>query len=386
MIPQMLSWGSAILGLASSLAKDDKEIQSAKDSLDTVGKAYNVLSTNSVSTSAGRAIISPMVLFEQSLMHQDFMADLMTVVNMRDIRDALTHINFQSKIDGVRIAELVDSINPNRTAGFLCFQGAEAFQPPRGSVLEKLSKGENPAQDNKAGDNDESKDNKENKGRDDGVSFDAKELQSLTEYVPLAVGRTVNASINQNGKQVFFPLTFRQIPIPSTTANLEKIFTSARSGEGWAVRVKDFKFGGITAPEFLSGVDEIRREFKIRTQDMTGYYQEANARESRNRAEAIRTGTISMNTLANTIIMTKETAARIEVEIGMRFGSSKIDTIRKYVKANTIVIVDTQNSIFTFYSMSSNLAEKFTLSSIKQKAKKDDAGSLEALVKILNGR
>ena len=383
MIPQMLSWGSAILGLATTLSKDDKELQSAKDTLDTVGKAYNVLSTNSVSSSAGRAIISPMVLFEQSLTHQDFMLDLMTVINMRDIRDALTHINFQSKIDGVKIAELVDSINPNRSAGFLCMQGVETYSPPRGSVLEKLQNKEDLTKDKKEPN---TSDKDEKKGRDDGVSFDAKELQSMTEYVPLAVGRTVNASINQNGKQVFFPLTFRQIPVPSTTNNLELIFSAVRGGEGWSVRVKDWRFGGLTTPEFLSGVDEIRNEFKIRTQDMTGYYTEANAREIRNRGEAIRTGILSMNSLANTIIMTKETAARIELEIGIRFGSSKIDVIRKHVRANTIVIVDTQNSIFTFYSMSSNLAEKFTLSGIRSKAKKDDVGTLEALVKVLNGR
>ena len=385
MIPQMLSWGSAILGLASSLSKGDGEIQSAKDTLDTASKAYNVLSTNSVSTSAGRSMISPMVIFEQSLTHQDFMQDLMTVINMRDIRDALTHLNFQSKIDGIRIAELVDAINPNRTAGFLCMQGLEAIYPPKGSVLEKIAKDEELVEDKKEdGSNKEDKEEKGNK--DNNVLFDKKEFQDLNEYTPLAVGRTVNASINQNGHQVTFPLTFRQIPIPVPTSNLELIFSSAKGGEGWSMRVKDWKFGGLTNPEFLSGVDDIRREFKIRTQDMTGYYAEANARESRNRVEALRTGKVSMNTLANTIIMTKETANRIEMDIGIRFSSSRLDVIRKHVKANTIVICDTQNEIFTFYSMSSNMAEKYTRSSIKTKAKKEDAGSLEALVKILNGR
>ena len=366
MIPQMLSWGSAILELASTLSADDKEIQSAKGTLDTIDKAYNILNTSSVSASAGRSIISPLVLFEQSLQYQDFMSELMTIINMRDIRDALTHINYQSKIDGVRIGELVDSINPNRTAGMLCRNGLEAYYPPKNSVLAKPDNG--------------------NKGKDDGVSFEAAEFQGFKEYTPLAVGRTVGASVLHNGKPATFPLTFRQIPIPTTTANLELIFEAARGGEGWDIRVKDWKFGGITTPELLSGVDDIRREFKIRTQEMTGYYQEANARETRNRVESIRTGVLSVNSLANTIIMTKTTANKIEMDIGIKFGSSKMDVIRKFVKANTIVVVDLQYPNFTFYSMSSNIAERFTLADIRQKSKKEDVGSLEALIKVLNGR
>ncbi len=383
MIGQLLGWGSAILGLASNLSNGDADIGSAKTTLDTINKAYNVLNTNSVSTSAGRAIISPLVLFEQSLMHQDYMVDLMTVVNMRDIRDALTHINFQSKVGDIRVAELVDSINPNRSAGFLCYQGAEAFRPPRGSVLEKIQNDDtaNPEEGKAAGRNGEVKEKAQ-----DRVSAEASEFKTMTEYAPLAVGRTVNASISYDGKPANFPLTFRQIPMPATTANLELMFDAVRNGDGWSVRTKDFKSGGLTWPEYLNGVDEVRREFRIRTQDMTGYYKEAGARETRNRVESLRTGILSMNTLANTIIMTKDTADSIESDIGLSFGGSKMDQIRKHVKANTIVVVDDRKGIFTFYSMSSNLPEKYTLSGIKQKSKKDDAGSLEALIKLLNGR
>lgn len=382
MIGQMLGWGSAILGLASNLSSGDKEIASAKSTLDTIHKAYNVLNTSSVSVSAGRAIISPLVLFEQSLMHQDYMTDLMTIVNLRDIRDALTHINFQSKVGDIRIAELVDSINPNRTSGFLCYRGVEAYRPPRGSVLAQIENGET----------DQTDDESDNRGRDekekqqDKTMFESSEFKGLGEYSPLAMGRTVNACISYDGKQTTFPLTFRQIPVPAPTAGLEKMFEAVRNGDGWSVRIKEFKAGGITWPELLNGIDEIRREFKIRTQDMTGYYKEANARETRNRVESIRTGNISMNSLANTIILTKETADLIEANIGITFGGSKMDQIRKAVKANTIVVVDDRRSVFTFYSMSSNLPEKYNLAGIKQKAKKEDAGSLEALIKLLNGR
>lgn len=368
MIPQLLGWGSAILGLATNLSKD-KELLDAKDTVDTLHKAYNVLNTSSVSSSAGRSIISPMVLVEQSLIHQEYMNDLMNIVNMRDIRDVLTHIDYQSTIGGVRIGELVDSINPNRNAGFLCMEGCEAFSSPK--VVEDVKK---------------ILDNKVSKEPETGHGT-ADNYQLMQEFSPLAVGKTVNASISYNGKQTNFPLTFRQVPIPANKSQMELVFQSVKKGDGWFVRIKDYKAGGITGPELLTGIDTIRNEFKIRTRDMTGYYGEANQRENNNRLMSLKTGRISVNTLANTIILDKSTADSIEVEIGIRFGSSKMDQIRKHVKANTIIIVNDNAGTFTFYSMGSSIKETYTRADIRTKTKKaDDTGTLENLIKLLNGR
>lgn len=383
MVPLLLNWSSMLVNLYGMFNKGT-DISKTRDVIGDIGKAYNVMTTGSLSRSAGRSIISPMTLFEESLTHQDYMLDLMTIVNMRDIRDALTHINFQSKVGGVQIAELVDSINPNRNGGFMCLQGCEAFNAPKNIIRSRSDylKQKNDLENS----NKKTSDSKDKKTIPDSVSFRNEEFRNLTEYVPLALGRTVNASVFVDGREINFPLTFRQIPIPASTSNLELMFQAVKGGDGWEERVKDYKSGGITLPDLLTGVDDIKREFRIRNNDLSGYYNESVKREVNNKMTALRTGILSLNSMANTIIMSKDTANNIELEIGIRFGSSKMEQIRKHVRANTIVLVNDSRGVFEFYSSSSNIVERYTASQIKSKVNKENVNSLDALVKLLSGR
>lgn len=364
MVPQLISWGSIIVKTLGQLTDDSSNYDKVVDKLDKASNVYNLLSTNSSSRAASRALISPLTLFEDSLTHQDYMVDLMTIVNLRDIRDVLTHINYQSKVGGVKIGELVDQINPNRTAGLMCLQGCEAFNSDIRPTPDTSST------DVKVGN----------------PQIRADEFRELAEYAPLALGRVVNASVSVDGKETTFPLTFRQIPVPARRDDLLLMFQAVKGGAGFVERVKDYKSGGITLPELLTGVDDIRREFRILTKDMSSYYAETLKREANNRRAALATGKLSLNSVANTVIMTKDTADEIELEIGIRFGSSKMGMIRRHVRANTIVVVNDSRGIFEFYSGYSNMSEKYTLSQIKLKNKKEDAGTLESLVKLLSGR
>lgn len=356
---QLIQWAPALLGLAKKFVDSD-HIDTAIKATNTAGRLINDARPRSISAAAAKSIISPLVVIENTLAHQEYMVDLMTLITLRDIRDTLTHINYQSEIGGMKIGKLIDQVNPNRTAGFMCLQGCEAFEP-----VKLPSVGNSPTQLGGKGD----------------------ELKGLAEYFPLALGRTVNASVFVDGKEQTFPLTFKQVPILARPDNIELMFTAVKGKAGWSERIKEYKAGGITQPELLGGIDEIRNEFKIRTRDMTGYYGEAVQRERNNMEAMIRTGEVSVNSLANTIIMSQECAYNVETEIGIRFGSSKMGQIRRAVRANTIVVVDDARGIFSFYTAASQMVERYTRDMIRVKARREDAtNSLESLVKLLNGR
>lgn len=363
MITNILSLGATLINLAVRNGVGNKE------ALDVAGKvvtgaqnAYNVVSTNSVSQSAGKTLISPMVAVEDSLIHQEYMTDLMTVVNLRDIKDTLTHLAMQGEVNGIKISSLVDSINPRR-AGFLALQGAEAFgnvagfeaaKPPTPKLEGRVTSSSKPSE--------------------------------LSEYQPLAVGRTVDAAVTIDGIQVNFPLTFRQVPVPVSANDLENIFEAARPQDGMYGRFVMWKAGELTTPEFLTGTDQIKREFNIRKNDMSGYYTEAQSRAEKNRMAALRTGVVSMNTMANTIILSSDTARNIELELGVRFSGSGISKIRKAVLANNIIVVNDGLGMFTFYSSSNNMPEEYTRKEITVASKKDTSMDLASLMKMFGGR
>lgn len=370
MIAEAIGFGQMLSTVAKIFGRG-KEITDAVDPmLATGGKVLGLLNTRSVSQSAGRSLISPMCVIERDLIHQEYMSDIMTVVNIRDIKDALTHLALQGEVDGIRISSLVDQINPRR-AGLLALQGAEAFAG------------------NEAGAQPVREPGTKSKGADGAqyVTISGKQYSDLTTHQPLAIGRTVMASVRiGNGDPIEIPLNFRQVPVPVSTNDLHAIFQAARATDGMYARFSMMQGGEITSPEFLTGADEIKREFNIRLNDMSGYYDEAMARDSNNRKAALRTGLMSLNTQANTIIMSKATMNSIELELGIRFDRGGIAKIREKVLANCIVIVDDDSGLFTFWTCGQPLPEQYTRREIQVTAKKDTSMDLQSLMKLFNGR
>lgn len=374
MIGTVLNLGSFFLDFASKIYPDSKDIGSAAHVAERAKLSYNVVSTTSVQQSANRAIIAPMVAIEQSLLHQEFMHDLMGVVMLRDVVATLTHLSLQNSVGmGVKLENIIGTINPNR-GGMLSIMGAEAIdnsiKPKQVADKGKGTKGE------------------EESEYTNFVQVGGKSFPDLTEFAPLAIGKVVSATVyGDNGVKMEFPLTFRQVPVPIQPKDLKKVFTAAKGEDGFFARMLMFKTAEITGPEFLSGKDIVKERFRITNEDMSGYYKEALARETGNRMSAIKTGLVSFNSMANTFIFSQDTAIQLELEVGKRFADKTArEAIFRAVKANTIIVCNEDRGIFTFYTHGSSLPETYTRKDLQAKSKNGAGGnSLADLVKLLNG-
>lgn len=368
MITTVLSWGSTILNLAQMVKPDDASLAESKKVLDSTANAIRLTSTTSVAKSAQRSIISPMVCIEDTILHQEYMSDLMSVIQLRDILNILIHLNMQGSVGGIRISDMVDSVNPRR-AGFESYAGLEAMTSGPGAI--KAPEEENdPA-----------------KKQEDIVVIGNKEYTQLTESAPLAVGKVIMAKTMINGVDVNIPLYFRQIPVPTSVKNLELIFDAARPEDGFKARFTMLGTEEITPTEYFTGEDLIKNKFKIKNNDMSGYYNETQSRATKNRLAALRTGVMSVNTMANVFVISDEAARDIELEIGLRFSNPNARAkIFSRISANTIVVCNERRGVFTFYTDGNNMPEIYTRSEIKTKSNKDNsATSLQDLMKLLNG-
>lgn len=379
MIGQILGYGQIILTLTKHLSGGSNEdLQKAERLLSTIGSVNTAMSTNSASTAANKLLIAPIVAIENTLIHQEYMNDLMVVVNLRDIKDVLGHLAMQCTVDGISVSDIVGQINPNR-GGMLALNGLEAWDPTATINTAINTIDEVKAKKEEKEEQDKAKAGKMSAGG-------SKTIAELNESGALAVGRTVEAQVTINGKTLTFPLTFRQCPMPVSTNDIELMFTAAKPKDGFFARIFGWRVGEYTTPELITGIDEIKDEFRIRNNDMSGYYNEVTRRADENKAAAMRTGVISMNTMANTIIISSETARRIEIEIGRTFDSSGINQIRKAVLANTIIVVDENQGIFKFYTGAARQPERYTRKEITVKSKKENGIDLQSLLKLFGGR
>lgn len=367
MISSVLSLGSLLMGLSAQLYPDSKDIKDAAHVADNLTRSYNVLTTTSVQASAARTIIAPMVVIEASSIHQEWMSDLMQIINLRDIVATLTHLAMQSGVGmGVKVENLIGSINPKR-AGLMALAGIEKIDT---NIKSKEQRQKTEAELTPY------------------VQVGGKTMPDLNEYTPLAVGRTVIATIpTEAGKDLEFPLTFRQVPVPMDDKSLERVFSAAKIEDGLFARLDMVSTKEITIPQFLSGSDIVKERFKIKNEDLTGYYKEVMKAETNNRVAALRTGIVSVNNLANTFVFSSDKAQQLELAIGRRFSNeSSRNEIFKAVKANTIVVVDEDRGIFTFYTHGYARPEIYTRKDIATKSKKDSgSNNLSDLVKLLNG-
>lgn len=367
MLKGVIGLGSLLLDVAAKIYPDSKDISTAADAAGKARHAYNVVSTTSVHQSANRAIIAPMVCVEEGLAQAEFTNDLMQIVMLRDIVATLTHLSLQNTVEmGVKVADVIGTISPNR-AGMLAFSGLEAID----SNLKK-----------KGGDQ------KEDTSLVNYVEIGNKVVADLMEYTPLAVGKVVTATLyGEGGKRIDFPLTFRQLPILINPKDLKTIFNAAKAEDGFFARLMMMKTKEITGPELLTGRDLVKERFKIQNKDMSGYYKEAVKRDTGNKSMAIRTGLVSLNTLANSFIISSDSAIQLELEIGKRLSDNRSRVeIFKAVKANTIVVCNQDRGIFTFYTHGSDMPEEYTRKQIAIKSKQDNgSNNLADLVKILNG-
>jgi hypothetical protein len=370
MISGVINLGSLFLGLATKAFSDNEDIADAAKSIDKVRNAYNVVSTTSVTESASRTIIAPMVVIDSASIHQEYMSDLMQIVNLRDVIATLTHLAMQGSLGvGVKVSTLISSINPRR-AGLMALAGIEALDTNLKSKEVK------------------DKENDRDKEMVEYVNVNGKNMPDLNEYTPLALGRVVIATLRaENGTSYDIPLTFRQIPVPMDTKGLERVFGAAKIEDGLFARATMVETKEITIPDFLSGKDIIKQRFRIANEDMTGYYRQAMKDETGNRMAALRTGVISVNNLANTFIFNQDQANQIELSIGRRFGNvASRNEIFKAVKANTIVVVNEDRGLFTFYTHGQDRPEVYTRKDIAMKSKKDvGSNNLADLVKLING-
>jgi len=375
MIGQVLNLGSFLLDFASKLYPDSKDIGSAASVAERAKHSYNVVSTTSVHQSANRAIIAPMTVIEAPLLHQEFMGDLMQVVMLRDIVATLTHLSLQNSVGvGVKVENIIGTINPNR-GGLLSVMGAEALNDNiMGLEAYDKNKGAEPEPKEVVPANT--------------VQIGGKTFPELNEYTPLAIGKVVQAVIfGEGGTKIEVPLTFRQIPVPIQGKDLARVFSAARGEDGFFARLLMLKAGEITAPDFLGGKDLIKERFRIKNEDLSGYYKEAMARETGNRMAALRTGLVSFNNLANCFIISQDSARQLELDIGKRFSDANSrEKIFRAVKANTIVVCNEDRGVYTFYTHGNDMPEVYTRRDLSIKSKKDTgSNTLADLVKLLNG-
>lgn len=387
MIKTTLSLGQSVLGLLKRQFPGNKTLEDGAGAADTGVFLYNTLSTDSLNKITAATIINPLIVIEEDIKQEDYMPDLMQLVQLQDIRNILNYYTVNSSVNGIKVGDIMAPVATSRS-GFLNYelhdqyQGFEALkeQPtkePEGGGITDIFPGLK-----------REKDEKVETPFVAGANLDnSKYRGDVVEYPPLALGRTVTASTIIEGKEIKFPITFKMTPVLVSNQELIRIFGASGIQNGLKMRLLMLKTGEITRPELFSGSDMIKEKFKAKDKDYTNYLKEMDKKASNNTLATIRTGSFNYNSEANTIIITSNVARQIEINNGIKFSNpNSRKGIFKSVMATRIIVVDRDRGTFTFYLNGIARADVYTRKDLESTSKKSSsADSIESLVKLLNG-
>lgn len=143
----------------------------------------------------------------------------------------------------------------------------------------------------------------------------------VSEPVNMGVGRMINVSIKDNGREVCVPVLIRMNAYYMPPAPLTHILASGSEDISFGARFKKWRHGGIDFWRDLVFCQDLIDAHKNNLkQDKTGIYLQMMQKRSKNNIAAALSGSLSANNASNIIVMSQATAEALEMKI---FGKLK---------------------------------------------------------------
>lgn len=385
-----------------------------------LGVAKGVLRSNSVKTDSlvrfTRATrVEPIALVDQRLVHLPYMGDVMQTMSSIFIGYYLQAVSLAVNVGRINVIRLLDSLNPHRdvadaSAAFLTdslagkkpkFMSNESYMfglPSMESVekdpfvdaaIAAEIKKQKDAEDRYKADEDKAallkgvgdKLNSFIEGKSGDVSASVNphaiggsvsnksDLQKLvTEATNLSVGKLIEVTIDDEGKKATFPIMVRVI---STIVNGPTLVHILSDQSRWYATAKErFHMWRAGQLEFVRDlvlcqdlIDEHRRAL---LNDKSGAYKEILERRAGNAVASAMTGTPSVATASNIVVLSKQSAKEIEQATGGRFTDVKFRNRlfdRSYVML--MAVIDPEWEQITIYHRGIALPTEMMLKELK---------------------
>lgn len=138
----------------------------------------------------------------------------------------------------------------------------------------------------------------------------------INEPVNVGVGRLVNVTIKEDGKEVQVPVLIRVNAMYMATAPLLHILGSSSEELNWGPRFKKWRLGGIDFwRDVVFNQDQIDIHKKNIKADKTGIYLQLMQKRRQNSIAAAISGSLSANNSSNIFIISSESAKELEMKI-----------------------------------------------------------------------
>lgn len=329
--------------------------------------------------------VEPITLVEQGLVNLDLMPDLMQTNASIFIARYLMAVSISVNVGKVDTIQLLDKLNPNRdmggnalrSAGGLIGRESREFSLPHyGSPESEVDLGlvdEIVAHEAKK------------RGEEDyptSSKVDDRYAKDIVEDINLSVGKVVGVEINSDGHSATIPVNIRLQARRARQEQIVDILSTLGQNNTAKERYHRWRMGEL---EFIKDIilmnDIVSNHEKALDADETGIYKSIKNRRRNNGVSSLLSmGNFSVATASAIVVISKETAKKIERNIGGSLDSLKVR--ERFMKESTIMllnIVDVDREEVVMYHKGIDEPTELTSRELKRSNKKSGPDISEIL-------
>lgn len=314
--------------------------------------------------------VEPLVLMDQTLVHETVMSDLLHTTSSIFTGYYLLGVAAMTNINGVSVLQRLEKFNPKRSVVSAVI-GAAVGNESYDVTLPDYSKSYQVATES-----------------DNSKTVGNKVSDSLKQLDRLAVGKVIEVKIQENDTTYTIPISIRLIPISSPPAVIKSIFSLGSQKNTLKERWHSWRAGEISlVNDLIFNQDLVKQHLKTLTLDKSGFYAEVSARKRGNSLASLISGTPSVATASNIAIISSRTAVDIERELGGPLSNFKVrEEALDKTSIMILCVVDTSWERVDIYHKSIPYASNFSFQDIKSMGKDQSPNIMEIMKTLLGGK
>lgn len=312
--------------------------------------------------------VEPIALVDQRLSHLPFMTDVMQSLSSIFTGYYLQAVALAVNVGSVNVVKLLDALNPSRDVhdaaathivdrlnekpGMLSMESYRYGLPVPGEAIGLEAFGDTLPTVN-------AKNNAFSTGKDT--------AKAVNEAVNLSVGKLIEVTVEDDGKKAMFPIMIRLISSIVGSDTLVHILGDGSRNVSYKERYHAWRAGQL---EFIRDLvlcqDLIDEHRAALMKDKSGVYAEILNRRTGNSAANFFSGSASVGTASNLVILSKQTVKELEASIEGRISNfATREKIFKNTYIMILVVIDTEWEQITFYHRGIAIPTEMSLKELK---------------------
>lgn len=220
------------------------------------------------------------------------------------------------------------------------------------------------------------------------VTFGKDTARDIIQNAPLSVGKMLEVTIRDEGKSATFPVSVRLLSTLVDSSILTHILSDGTKNITWKERWHAWRSGELELwRDLVLATDLVDDHRQALLKDRTGAYAEILARRRGNASKSITTGTPSLATASNLMVISQATAQEVERKLHGKINDPAIrEKIFNMSYLMLLVVVDPNNQWATFYHRGIALPTQLSLRELKVSNKGNGSDVGDILMKFLVGK